>query len=44
MMKEHTTQWNSATHWCVFNSFWTTVKLYIIEELDILGFEYLLER
>lgn len=43
MMKEHTTQCNSAAHWCVFNSFWTTMKLYIIEELNKLGFEYLLE-
>ncbi len=29
--KELINQWNSAAHWCVFNSFWTTKELCHVE-------------
>lgn len=40
VMKEQVTQRNDVSHWCVFNSLWTTMALYDTEEGDVLGYTH----
>lgn len=43
IMKEHVSRCNSAAHWCVSDSFWTTTELRGTEEEDIQDSSYFIK-